>query len=73
MVDVDYGIETKGAQASIRDLVSKMNRVMERYRKALDKGKRAARDIEQKFTWDDTGRKLKDIIERFLRHGIHSN
>lgn len=73
LVDVDYGVKTKGAMASTKDLVNKMTLVRNKYRKALDKGKRAARDIEKGFTWDDTGRKMKNIIERFLRNGVHNN
>ncbi|GAG27120.1 unnamed protein product, partial [marine sediment metagenome] len=69
MINVDYGIQTLGAQADVKDMVEKMRFIKNNYRKAVAKGKAGRRTIENDFTWDDTGRKIKKIIEEFLRYG----
>lgn len=73
LVDIDYGVKTKGAHASVNSLVEKMWYVRNNYRSAAIKGKRAAKEIDRYYTWNETGRTLKKIIERFLRNGVHSN
>lgn len=74
MVDIDLKngddiIKTKGAMADVKDIVDTMRYVRDNYKRALIKGKNAARDIDKSFSWNDTGRKIKAIIEEFLRHG----
>lgn len=64
---VDYGVQTYGAVASIKDLVSTMRQVSNSYNRAVVKAKEARRTIERNYSWDDTGRILKNIIQEFVR------
>jgi glycosyltransferase involved in cell wall biosynthesis len=73
LVDIDYGVKTRGAMASHEDLVRTMKYVKSNYRQALIRGKNARRTIENDFTWDDTAHKIKNIIEGFVRNGTINN
>ncbi len=50
------------AQASAEDLLRRMIEVVTDYKRALRKGRLAARRIRKNFTWDRTGRTLAEIV-----------
>ena len=54
------------AQADPVDVAEKMIEVYEHYKRALKKGLRAARRICTRFTWQRTGRRLKQICESLM-------
>jgi glycosyltransferase involved in cell wall biosynthesis len=70
-MEVDYGVKSVGAMAKPEDMVQKMNFVMKNYSRAVVKAKEARRTIEDGFTWDNTGRRLKKILEDF-KNGTYS-
>lgn len=70
-MEVDYGVKSVGAIAKPQDMISKMRFMMANYDRAVVKAKEARRTIENGFTWDNTGRRLKRILEDF-RDGAYS-
>jgi len=48
------------------DLADKMLHVFKQYGEALKKGKRASDRIHSKFTWDKSGRRLFEIIQKYM-------
>jgi len=63
LVPVDYGVTTTGAKARVDSIVEQMERVMSDYPAAVRIGKRASRRMKNGFTWKDTGRKMKVLLE----------
>lgn len=68
LVDIEYGIKTKGAQAYINNLILTMNKVRSNYSKSQVKGRRASEDISKSFTWDHTGKIMKQILEKCVNN-----
>lgn len=64
-MEVDYGVKSVAAMAKPEDMVNKMRMVMDNYSRAVVKAKEGRRTIEDRFTWDNTGRRLKKILEDF--------
>lgn len=48
------------------DLITKMIKVYHNYQEALVKGKKASERIHTKFTWEQSGQRLRDIVFKFL-------
>lgn len=69
LVSGDDVIKTKGAQADMGDLIRTMKYIKTNYAQCVVRAKNARRTIEKDFTWDDTARHIKTIIERFMRNG----
>jgi len=62
--------DRRGAMADIEDLVMKMAAVHQSYPKALERGKKAAERIREKFTWRHTGARLLEIFEDIERNQL---
>lgn len=48
------------------DLITQMIKVYHNYREALAKGKKASERIHKKFTWQLSGQRLRDIMNRYF-------
>lgn len=58
----NYDLITKGYVPDTRDLIQKMLYVIGNYNEALKKGKRASERIRNKFTWEQSAKRLYEII-----------
>jgi glycosyltransferase involved in cell wall biosynthesis len=56
-------VRTHLAQADTADLARVMMGIFRGYRRATRRGERAARRVRERFTWDQTGRRLAAIVK----------
>lgn len=57
-----YDLVTRGYVPDTRDLIDKMLYVIAHYNEALRKGKKASERIRNKFTWEQSAKRLYEII-----------
>lgn len=67
VVEINYGVKTTGAEADVDDMIIKMKEVMNNYHEAICRGKEASRIIQKDFTWENTGKKIKQLIKDTLK------
>lgn len=66
LIEADIGVVTKVAQADRNDLVATMTRILKDYKEARGRGRRASIRMCQRFTWEKTGERLKQIIAEVM-------
>jgi hypothetical protein len=63
----DYpDLKTTGYFPDTKDFIGKMIYIYQHYQEALNKGKRASERIHNKFTWDKSALRLKEIIQEHI-------
>jgi glycosyltransferase involved in cell wall biosynthesis len=69
MVPIEYGCQTKGAMADIKDMIETMEWIKDNYKRSVVIAKNGRRIIENDFTWDKTARTIKSYIEEYMKNG----
>lgn len=59
----NYDLVTDGYVPDTKDLVEKMIYVIQHYQDALKRGSKASERMTQKFTWEQAGNRLHEIME----------
>lgn len=61
-----YNLNTREFVPDTKDFIQKMIFVLEHYKEALKKGKKASKKIRNKFTWKKSALRLEELIRRFI-------
>lgn len=66
---VAEAVRTRLAQADTGDLARAMVDVFQHYRQAVKRGERGAKRIRERFTWEQTGRRLAAVLREVSENG----